>query len=72
MKYVVDRIENNICVIQNLETGEIINIEKTLLPSDVKEKDVLIRNNDEYELDSKEKEDRIELIRKKMEKLREK
>ena len=30
MKYVVDRIENNICVIQNLETGEIINIEKTL------------------------------------------
>lgn len=72
MKYVVDRIENNICVIQNLETGEIINIEKTLLPSDVKEKDVLIKNNDEYELDSKEKEDRIELIRKKMEKLREK
>lgn len=72
MKYVVDRIENNICVIQNLETGEIINIEKTLLSSDVKEKDVLIKNNDEYELDSKEKEDRIELIRKKMEKLREK
>jgi hypothetical protein len=43
-----------------------------LLPSDVKEKDVLIKNKDEYELDSKEKEDRIELIRKKMEKLREK
>jgi len=72
MKYVVDRIEDNICVLQNLITSEIISIEKLLLPADIKEKDIVIKNNDNYELDKKEKEDRIELIRKKMEKLRDK
>lgn len=70
MKYVVDRIENQIAVLESLETKKILNIDKSALPKKVSEKDVLILENGKYVLDDKAKKERLEIIRRKMEMLR--
>lgn len=70
MKFVIDKIEDNIVVLENIETGEIINEEKNNLPIDVKEKDVLKLENNIYVLDILTKEERIKRIMEKMNFLR--
>lgn len=52
---VVDRFEGNIAVCENRQTGEIINIEKSELPGNVKEGDILIKSNNQYTIDYEEK-----------------
>ena len=69
MKYAVDRIEGDYAVLEDLETGEIINIELTKLPN-VRETDVLVFENGEYKIDENAKEERIKTIRDKMNSLR--
>ena len=69
MKYAVDRIEGDYAVLEDLETGEIINIELTKLPN-VRETDVLVFENGEYKIDESAKEERIKTIRDKMNSLR--
>lgn len=71
MKYAIDRIEVDICVLQNLKTGDIIKVKKELLPKNVCEKDIIIKKEEVYELDLNEKEKQVELIKEKMNKLRE-
>lgn len=70
MKFAIDKIEDNIVVLENIETGEIINEEIANLPSDIKEKDILRLENNQYALDILGKEDRIKRIMEKMNKLR--
>lgn len=70
MKYVVDRIENQIAVLESLETKKILNVNKSVLPKKVSEKDVLILENGKYVLDDNAKKERLEIIRRKMEMLR--
>ena len=41
MKYVIDRFEGDIAVCQNKETQEILNLDKSLLPSYAKESDLI-------------------------------
>lgn len=48
MKYTVDRIEDNIVVLENRLTQEIININKEYLPSSIHEGSILIYENNEY------------------------
>lgn len=72
IKYVVDKIEENIAELENLETGEHLYINVKKLPAKVKEQDVLVYISKKYILDNKEKEERKKKINKKFEQLREK
>lgn len=51
MKYVVDRIEGKIVVCNNMVTGEDININKSILPIEVKEGDVIVKIEDKFNID---------------------
>ena len=50
-EFSVDRIEENIIILENRENGEIINIEKSKLPFRVQEGDILKYVNGRYILD---------------------
>lgn len=70
MKFAVDKIEDNIVVLENIVTGEIINEKIDNLPADVKEKDILSLENKQYILDVETKEERMKRIMEKMKMLR--
>ncbi|GEM_PF-77324 len=70
VKYVIDRIENDIAILEGLETRKIINVSLSKLPKNVLESDVLNFENGKYVLDEKTKLERLEIIRRKMDKLR--
>ena len=72
IKYAVDKIEENIAELENLETGEHLYINVKKLPAKVKEQDVLVYISKKYVLDNKEKVERKRKINKKFEQLREK
>ncbi len=54
MKFAIDRIENNIAILENLKTKEKKEISIQLLPSDIKEGMIIIKNNDKYYIDKDE------------------
>lgn len=62
----IDRFEGNFAVCENTQTNKIINIEKSLLPDDCKEGDIIKFENGKYTLDvsqsKKEKEDIKNLV----------
>ena len=68
-KYVVDRIEGDIVVLQDLSTKKMKNVEKDLLPK-VKEGDALKYENKEYTFDEETKNKREEDIKAKFERLK--
>ena len=70
MKYVIDRIEDNIVVCQNLETKEMVEIEKKLLPQIIRDGYVLLFENNEYKLDLAEEEIRRQRIRERFNRLK--
>ena len=49
--YTVDRIEKEYIVLENRETLEIINVEKKLLPNNIKEQDIVNFINNKYIID---------------------
>lgn len=70
MKYVIDKIENDIVLLESINDNNMTEVDIKLLPEGVKETDVLIFDGDSYILDNKAKEDRLDRIREKMEKLK--
>ncbi len=70
MKYAVDKIVGDIVTLENIETGDIINVNITQFDSGIKETDIVKFENDKYIKDEQEKKSREESIREKMEKLR--
>lgn len=70
MKFVIDRVENNIAVLENIKNNEVINVDINELPKKAKEKDAVFYNGKEYVLDGAEKEERIKRIEEKMKKLK--
>lgn len=72
MKFAVDRIEDNIVVLENIENNEIINVKKEDLPKEIKELDIIMYDGKTYLLDDDEKINRIRRIKEKMEKLKRK
>ena len=58
MKYSIDRIENDIAVLENIDTNEIIEIEISLLPENIKESNIVIYENNKYELDQETEDSR--------------
>lgn len=71
MKYIVDRIENNIVILENLDSKEIVEIDISLLPTGIKEGNVVGYKNNYYIDKDLEKQRRID-IKKKFDRLRNK
>ena len=68
-KYIVDRIEGDIAVLEDLSTKKIKNVSIDKLPK-VKEGDALKYENKEYTLDNETKSKREEDIKAKFERLK--
>lgn len=62
-EFSVDRIEENIIVLENRENGEIINIEKSKLSFKVQEGDILQYVNGRYILDKEKTKNETEIIK---------
>ena len=72
MKYAVDKIEDDIVLLENILNGEKIMVKKEDFSFSIKETDIVIKKDGAYLKDDKEKEDRIKMIKAKMEALRKK
>lgn len=72
MKYAVDKVEDDIVLLENIINGEKIMVKKENFSFPVKETDIVIKKDGAYLKDDKEKEDRIKMIKAKMEALRKK
>lgn len=72
MKYAVDKVEDDIVLLENILNGEKIMVKKEDFSFPVKETDIVIKKDGAYLKDDKEKEDRIKMIKAKMEALRKK
>ena len=72
MKYAVDKVEDDIVLLENIINGEKKEIKKECFSFPVKETDIVLFKNGIYKKDNKEKEDRIKMIKAKMEALRKK
>lgn len=70
MKYAVDRIENDIVVLENITSGDIINENIKKLPKDIKEGTILIKKDNEYSLDLNTEKERRDDFRSRLERLK--
>lgn len=63
MKYAVDKIENNIALLENISTREKKEVATSLLPSSINEGSILIYQDGKYIIDNNtEKERRNKLL----------
>ena len=69
MKYAVDKVEDDIVLLENILNGEKITVQKECFSFPIKETDIVIKKDGAYLKDDKEKEDRIKMIKAKMEAL---
>ena len=69
MRYVIDRIEEDVVVCENEETGEMEELDMFFMPDGIEEGDIVIYDEelDEYYIDADEKKLRIARIEDKME-----
>ena len=68
-RFTVDRIENDIAILENRDTGEMLNVNKRDLPQELKEGTILKMVNNKYEIDNEEQKKVEDRIREKMNKL---
>ena len=69
MKYIIDRIENNMVICENQETKKMEIFDNSMFPEQIKDGDVVIRENDTFRIDEEETENRKEYIENLMRKL---
>lgn len=70
MKFSVDEIIDNIIKLEDLETREIRYLKKEDLDFETKENDILILGDNGYYKDEKLKNDRINMLKEKLERLK--
>lgn len=70
MKFAVDKIENNIVVLENIHSNDIIEVDVKYLPVSIKENDIIRFEDGKYVLDINEKTERINRIKEKMNSLK--
>lgn len=70
MKYSVDRIENDIAILENLDTREIIEVNINELPMNIHDGITLLYDGTNYTIDREEHKSRIEMMREKMSRLK--
>ena len=69
MKFAVDRIENDVVILENLNDNSIIEVSLALIPT-VKEKDIIKYENNSFKFDLEEKEKRKLSIKERLEQLK--
>lgn len=69
MKYIIDRIENNMVICENQETKKMEQFDKNMFPNHIKDGDVVIKENDKFIIDEEETKNRKEYIENLMKKL---
>ncbi|MBE6151217.1 MAG: DUF3006 domain-containing protein [Firmicutes bacterium] len=72
MKYAIDRIEGNIAILEDINTKEKIEVQKEILPLNIKDGTILIYENNEYKLDLNEEELRRKKFQERFNRLRKK
>lgn len=70
MRYIVDRIEGDIAVLENVSTKDIIEVSVYELPSSICDGSVLIYEDDKYYIDDKYEEERKKSIQEKFNRLK--
>lgn len=70
MKYSVDEIIDDIIKLENLETREIIYINKSDVNFDIYENDILVLENNKYIKDDELKNKRVNMLKEKLERLK--
>ena len=70
MKYAIDRIEENIAILENINTKEKLEINITELPKGIKEGSILVIKDNKYIIDEDEEEKRRKIILEKFNKLK--
>ena len=70
MKYSVDEIIDDIIKLENLETREIIYINKSDIDFDIYENDILVLENNKYIKDVELKNKRVNMLKEKLERLK--
>lgn len=70
MKYSVDKIENGIAILENIENNDLEEVLFSLLPSETKEKSILKKINSQFILDNEEEVKRTKLIQDKLNRLK--
>ncbi len=70
MKYSVDKIENDIAVLENIDDGTKIEVSTTVLPDSLKEGNILYYENESYKIDIREETKRRKRIRSKFDMLK--
>lgn len=68
-EYSIDRWEEDVAILENRETGKIIQVDKSKLPENSKEGDILKKVNGKYSLDKKRTEEETNRIKNKMDDL---
>lgn len=70
MKYAIDRIVEEIAVLENIKTGEIIEVNVKVLPKEIHEGSILVKDNDEFTIDLETEEVRRNSLRERLERLK--
>lgn len=70
MKWAIDRIENNLAILENIKTKEKKEVELNYLPPNIEEKNIVNISNNIYLLDKEEEILREKLIKDKFDKLK--
>ena len=70
MKWAIDRIEENIVVLENIESGEIIEVNIIDFPFEVKEGMILAQTDSGYIVDKTEEGNRLSSIQDKFNRLK--
>ncbi len=70
MKYAIDRIEEDIAILENLETKEKLEVALNLLPENAHEQAIVTYENEVFTLDEQTELSRKEALRAKLERLK--
>lgn len=70
MNYAIDQIVEDIVILENITTGEKQEVNKTLLPSEIKEGSIITIKNNQYILNTTEEESRKNRLKAKLERLK--
>ncbi len=69
MKYIIDRIENDLVICENQETKKMEEFPKSMFQEDIKDGDIVIREGDLFKIDEEETASRKKHIEELMNKL---
>lgn len=70
MNYAVDQIVEDIVILENIITGEKLEVNKNLLPRKIKDGSIITVENNQYILNKNEEESRKQKLQEKLERLK--